>query len=78
MGKLLIKSYIDKHPLKKFSAARLQYSLLAKPAFEEKAHELIREHGLGVSHAVDCEQTISNAQGPLLALHEMKARFDEV
>ena len=62
MGKLLTKSYFDKHPLKELSAARLQYSLMTNPAFEEKAHELIHEHGLGVSNAVDCEQTISNEE----------------
>lgn len=62
MGKLLTKSYFDKHTLKEFSAARLQYSLLTNPAFEEKAHELIREHGLGASNAEECEQSISKEE----------------
>ena len=69
MGKLLTKSYFDKHPLKEFSAARMQYSLLTNPAFEEIAHELIREHGLGTSNAEECEQSISKEEDLTELLH---------
>ena len=46
MVRLLTRRWFDRHPLKEFSAARYQYSLMLNEGFEEQADKLIREHGL--------------------------------
>jgi hypothetical protein len=46
MAELLTKSWFSKHPLAKISAARLGYSLLSSPDFEEKAIDVMNKNGI--------------------------------
>lgn len=56
MAKLPTKDFFNRHPLQKFSAARMEYSILLTPGFDEAFDALIpkfRDEGLRLDDAED-------------------------